>query len=205
MKIKWGILMTCVCLTACSMPVPTVTPTANLPARTSTPRNDPSDQIPTETPQTEGTEVVTYEVISPESINTEGGVVITFNGATIEIHPVMGTLFRLGFRYSGLSKDQIPETRWEYVDPPFIVDLQIFRGVDEVPIRLDVGGAGGGPGITEDGPLIIGQSQTYQFPDDFVAGEVEHIVVLVTFHEMFGISVPVRYELDLVPLEGPLG
>ncbi len=88
---------------------------------------------------------------------------ITFNGATIEIHPVMGTLFRLGFGIV-VVKDQIPETRWEYVDPPFIVDLQIFRGVDEVPIRLDVGGAGGGPGITEDGPLIIGQSQTYQFP-----------------------------------------
>ena len=205
MKIKWGILMACGCLTACSMKTPAVTPTADLPAQSVSPTDDVSEKLPTETPQTTETEGVIYEVISPETITTEDGFVIELIGATIEIHPVMGTQFRLGFRYSGLTKDQIPETRWEYIDPPFIVDLQIFRGVDEVPIRLDVGGAGGGPGVTENGPLVIGQSQTYQFPDDFVAGEVEHIVVLVTFHEMFGISAPVRYELDLVPLEGPLG
>ena len=163
------------------------------------------EKLPTETSQPEETEVAIYEVVSPETITTDDGFVIELTGATIEIHPVMGTQFRLGFRYSGLTKEQIPESRWEYVDPPFIVNLQIFRGEDEVSIRQDVAGSGGGPGITKDGPLIIGQSQTYQFPDDFVAGEVEHIVLLVTFHENFGIGAPVRYELDLVPLEGPLG
>ncbi len=76
---------------------------------------------------------------------------IEFNGASIEIHPVAGTLFRLGFRYFGLTRDQIPETRWEYVDPPFIKDLQILRGEEEVPIRLDVAGAGGGQGLDEGG------------------------------------------------------
>lgn len=205
MKIKWIVLMTCGCLTACSMLVPTVTPTANLPVLSEIPTDDLSEKRLTETPPTEETEVVIYEVFSPETITTEGGFVIAFNRATIEIHPVMGTLFRLGFRYIGLTKDQIPETRWEYVDPPFIVDLQIFRGEDETPIRLDVGGVGGGQHLDEDGALVIGQSQTYQFPDDFTVGQVEHIVLLVTFHEMFGITAPVRYELDLVPLEGPLG
>jgi hypothetical protein len=38
-----------------------------------------------------------------------------------------------------------------------------------------------------------------------VVGQEEHIIVLVTFHEIFGITEPVRYELDLVPLQGPLG
>ena len=205
MKTKWIILVACACLTACSTQTSAVMPTADLPAQSVNPTDDLSEILPTETPQIEETEVVIYEVISPETITTEDGFVIELIGATIEIHPVMGTQFRLSFRYSGLTKDQIPESRWEYVDPPFIVGLQILRGEGEAPIRLDVGAEGGGPGITEDGPLVIGQSQTYQFSDDFTAGQVEHIVLLVTFHEIFGIGAPVRYELDLVPLQGPLG
>ena len=205
MKTKWIILMACACLTACSTQTSAVTPTADLPVPSVSPTADESEELPVETPQTEETEAVIYEVISPETISTEDGFVIAFNYATIEIHPVMGTQFRLGFLYSGMTKDQIPESRWEYIDPPFIVDLQIFRGEDEVPIRLDVGGVGGGQHLDEDGALVIGQSQTYQFPDDFEVGQVEHIVVLVTFHEIFGITAPVQYELDLVPLEGPLG
>jgi hypothetical protein len=146
-----------------------------------------------------------YEVISPESIQAENGTLIELNSASIEIHPVMGTRFRLGFRYTGITRDQIPESRAEYVDPPFITDLQFFRGEDETPIRLDVGGAGGGQHQTDSGALSLNQSQTYQFPDDMVVGQEEHIIVLVTFHEIFGISEVVRYEFDLLPLQGPLG
>ena len=205
MKPKWMILVACACLTACSTQISTVTPTPDLPLPSVSPTTDESEELPAETPQAEETEVVIYEVISPETINTEGGFEIRFNGASIEIHPVMGTQFRLGFQYSGMTKDQIPESRWEYIDPPFIVDLQIFRGEEETPIRLDVGGEGGGQHLDEDGVLVIGQSQSYNFPDNFTAGEIEHIVLSVTFHEMFGIGAPVRYELDLETLEGPLG
>ncbi|MDY6873761.1 MAG: hypothetical protein SVR81_07335 [Chloroflexota bacterium] len=146
-----------------------------------------------------------YEVISLESIRAENSVLIELNAATIEIHPVMGTLFRLGFRYTGITKDQIPESRAGYIDSPFITDLQLFRGEDETPIRLDVLDGGGGQGITDDGLPIFNQSHTYQFPPDMVVGQEEHIVVLVGFHEIFGIDETVRYEFDLVPLQGPLG
>jgi hypothetical protein len=205
MKTKWIILVACACLTACSTQTSAVAPTTDPPAQPVSPPEDMPEKLPTETSQPEETEVAIYEVVSPETITTDDGFMIEFNGATIEIHPVMGTQFRLGFRYSGLTKDQIPESRWEYVDPPFITDLQIFHGEDETPIRLDVGGEGGGQHLDEDGVLVIGQSQSYYFPDDFEVGQVEHIVLLVTFHEMFGIGAPVRYELDLEPLQGPLG
>jgi len=99
MKIKWGMLVACGCLTACSMPVTTVTPKVDFPAQTSTATDDLSNQIPTELPKSEEAEGMIYEVISPETISTEDGFVIDFTGATIEIHPVVGTRFRLGFRY----------------------------------------------------------------------------------------------------------
>ena len=205
MKSKLFALAACIVLTACSAQAPIVHPTDDPLVQTNTHQNDDSTEIPTEIPQTEATEIVYYEIISPETINTEGGFQIILNSAYIEIHPVMGTMFHFGFRYLGLTKAQIPDTRWEYVDPPFITDLQIFRGEDEVPIRLDVGGIGGGSNTTEDGEFHINQGQTYYFPDDFTVGQVEQIVVLVTFHEMFGIPTPVRYEFNLEPLQGPLG
>ncbi|MBG0785025.1 MAG: hypothetical protein H0S79_07965 [Anaerolineaceae bacterium] len=205
MKTKWIILVACACLTACSTQTSAVMPTTDPPAQPVSPTEELSEELPTETSQPEETEVTIYEVVSPETITTDDGFVIELAGATIEIHPVMGTQFRLGFRYSGMTKEQIPETKWEFVDPPFIVDLQILRGEDETPIRLDVGGEGGGQHLDEDGALVIGQDQSYYFPDDFEVGQEEHIVLLVTFHEIFGITTPVRYELDLEPLQGPLG
>lgn len=205
MKSKLFALAACIVLIACSAQAPIVHPTDDPLVQTNTQQNDDSTEITTEIPQTEATEIVYYEIISPETINTGGGFQIILNSAYIEIHPVMRTMFHFGFRYLGLTKAQIPETRWEYVDPPFITDLQIFRGEVEVPIRIDVGGVGGGGGETEDGSLQLSQSQTYYFPDDFTIGQVEQIVVLVTFHEMFGITARVRYELDLEPLQGPLG
>lgn len=136
---------------------------------------------------------------------TEKGYGIILNAAFIEVDPAAGTLFKFGFRCSGLTEDQIPESRVEYDDPPFIVTIQIFRGEGETPIRLDVFSRGSGPSEGEYGILDIYQSQTYQLPSDFVVGQTERITVLVTFHEVFGITDPVRYELDLVPLQGPLG
>ena len=81
MKPKWMILVACACLTACSTQASTVTPTADLPVPSVSPTADESEELPAETPQAEETEVVIYEVISPETINTEGGFEIRFNGA----------------------------------------------------------------------------------------------------------------------------
>ncbi|MCB2209708.1 hypothetical protein KQH62_02330 [bacterium] len=38
-----------------------------------------------------------------------------------------------------------------------------------------------------------------------ICRQEEHVVVLVTFHKIFGIPEVVRYEIDLEPLQGPLG
>lgn len=180
MKMKSILLSVCLLLTACS------------------------SQILTHTAISE-TEVVYYPVISPEVIVIEDGFEIILMDAFIGIDPVSGTLFTFGFKYTGFTEDQIPESRAEYADPPFITALQIFRGEDETSIGLDVYSIGSGTGEGEAGALDIYQSQTYRLPSDFIVGQEERIVVLVTFNELFGISEPVRYELDLVPKQGPLG
>ena len=199
MKIKYTLLLACILLAACS-------PQTLADGSTTEPYAEaPSETEESTLPPSEKTDAPLYEVLSPESIQTEGGILIELYTALIEIHPVSGALFKLGFRYTGLTEDQIPESGWEQADSPFIEDLQFFRGEDETPIRLEVIGAGGGQSPADSGALSLNQSQTYQFPADFVVGQTERIVVLVTFHEMLGIPETVRYELDLTPLQGPLG
>ena len=138
-------------------------------------------------------------------IATEGGYEIILMDAFIGIDPASGALFTLSFKYTGFTEDQIPESKAEYADPPFITALQIFRGDEETPIGLDVYTIGSGTGEGDANTLDIYEGQTYRLPSDFVVGQEERIIVLVTFNEIFGISNPVRYELDLIPKQGPLG
>lgn len=198
MRLKFILLIVCLTLTACSTKTPTDTTTRE------GDRTTPSETEEPTLSSSEKTDVSQYEVISSRSIRTADDFEITLVRPRLENDPVKGWFFDFGFCYSGLSKAEIPESREGDADPPFILSLQFFRGDDETPLEMEVIGTANSYGKM-DGISQICENQLYQFPADVVAGEAEYIIAVVTFHEMFGIAEPMRYEMDVVPLQGPSG
>lgn len=203
MKLKIVILlMIYVFLSGCSTQIP-ITATQTEPIT-----NTPSEMVqPTSSviniPDQE-TEVLSYEVLSPASILTKTGVLIEINSASIAVFTSQETTFRFGLSFTGLSEDQIPEHSPE--DSSFLIeDVQFFRGEEEAPLEVEKFGGGGGGGPQEDELISVNQSETYRLSSDFAVGQLEHIIALVTFNATLGISEPVRFDLEIIPQEGPLG
>ena len=212
MKRKLLHLLACVFLTACSSQIITTeskTETVSIRMEeTEQPNlaeNNLSNQT-TVTPTQQATATSSYEMLSPTSILSETGILIEVREDTrITIDPIMGTRLEFDLRFSNVTEDQIPEHTLGNSDSFFINNIQFFRGEEEIPLFLERRGGGGGRLPKEDGTLSITQDNAYQLPSDFKLGQVEHIVALVTFHESLGFSEPIRFVLDLIPIERPLG
>lgn len=190
-----------VLLSGCSTQTPTTRiptdPVGIAPSETSQPAS-PTDDIPAQE-----TETLPYEFVSPGSIRTKTGVLIEIKSAYIAVFPSQETTFRFVLSFSGLPEDQIPEHSRE--DSFFLVeDVQFFHGEGEVPLEVEKFGGGGGGGPLDDDTVSVNQSEIYRLPSDFTVGLAEHIVALVTFHEVLGITEPVRFDLEIVPQDGPL-
>lgn len=198
MRPKYILLNVCLILTAC---------TAQTPADTMTREADNATLLGQEEPILPPSEIMDasqYETLSSRSIRTVDDIEITLVRPRLEKDPVKGWFFDFGFCYSGLSKAEIPESREGDADPPLILSLQFFRGDEATPLEMEVIGTANSYGKMDGVPQIC-ENQLYQFPADVVAGEAEHIIAVVTFHEIFGIAEPMRYEMDVVPLQGPSG
>ena len=212
MKRKIIFIVACVFLTACSSQIITTeskTETVSIHMEeTEQPtlaENNLSNQA-TVTPTQQATGTPSYEMLSPTSILSETGILIEVREDTmITLDPIMGTLLEFNLGFSNVTKDQIPEYTLENSYSFFINDIHFYRGEEEIPLFIErTGGQGGGHPL-EDGTRYILQGNTYKLPSDFTLGKAEHIVALVTFHESLGFSEPIRFVLNLIPIERPLG
>jgi hypothetical protein len=142
--------------------------------------------------------------ISSPFVRVVGDLAIELSQPRLEKDPVKGWFFDFGFCYTGLSLADLPEPGESDLNPTLIVNLQFFRSEEELPLEMEVIGAGRSRATVEGVPQIC-ENQFYQFPSDVVAGQAEHIIAFVTFHEIFGIAEPMRYEMDVfpLPLQGP--
>ena len=212
MKRKIIFIVACVFLTACSSQIKTTESKRETVSihmeETEQPtlaENNLSNQA-TVTPTQQATGTPSYEMLSPTSILSETGILIEIReDSRITIDPIMGTWLEFDLEFINVTEDQIPEYTLGNSDSFFIKNIQFFRGEEEIPLFLERSGGGGGNNLLEDGTLEITQGNTYQLPSDFTLGQVEHIVALVTFHESLGFSEPIRFILDFIPKERPLG
>lgn len=118
-----SLLVVCVFLAGCSPHAQTATSEVEsvsvVPSETDEPTLQPEEE--TQGPSSE---------TSSRRIQTEDGILIELTKPRLEIHPYSGTYYDLEFCYTGLSKGQTSESGKDYTDPPYIKDLQFFRGED---------------------------------------------------------------------------
>ncbi len=208
MKTKITLIIFCVLIAGCSTrgevsipkspvepvksPSPIITDISLIATTTTSPETTTTTQTiivsPTEIP------AVQYEILSPLAIKKDN-IVIEVSSYTIS-----GATFRFGIRITGLSSSQIPETPPEYTFSP-ISGIEFFYGDQETPLELEPFGGGGGGGPNEDGMITINQDFAYTLAAPFPVGQKQHIIAIVTLHEMFGITGPVRFDLEIVPEE----
>ncbi len=134
-----------------------------------------------------------YEILSPLAIK-KGNI-------TIEVvsYTITSSIFRFGIRITGLSPSQIPESSPESFVP--IKEVEFFIDQD-TPLALAFLGGGGGGGTNDDGTVTINQDFAYKLMSPLPVGQKQHIIALVTLHEIFGIAEPIRFDLEITPDEG---
>ncbi len=134
-----------------------------------------------------------YEILSPLAIK-KGNVTIEVVSYTIS-----SSIFRFGIAITGLSPSQIPGFSPESFAPIKEVKFFIDQGT---PLALAFVGGGGGGGINDDGTVTISQGFSYKLMSPLPVGQKQHIIALVTLHEIFGIAEPIRFDLEIIPREG---
>lgn len=143
-----------------------------------------------------------YEILSPLAIK-KNNIVVEVTSYTI--YTISSSfIFRFGIRITGLYPSQIPELPPEYTFSP-ISEIRFLYGDQEVPLELEPFGGGGGGGTNDDGTITINQSFSYKLMSPLPVGQKQHIIALVTLNEIFGITGPVRFDLEIVPEEGIQG
>jgi hypothetical protein len=133
-----------------------------------------------------------YEILSPLSIRKDN--------FTIEVtsYSITSSIFRFGIRIIGLLPSQIPKLPPGREFSP-IREVKFLNGDQKVPLKLELFGGGGGGGQNDDGTITISQGFSYRLVSPPPTGEKQHIIALVTLHETFGITNPIRFDLMVIP------
>ncbi len=150
------------------------------------------------TMQSTATSTMQYEILSPLAIK-KGNIVIE-----VTSYSISSSTFRFGIQITGLSPSQIPESPSEYTFSP-IKDVKFFHGDQQTPLNLEFFGGGGGGGPNDDGTISINQDLSYRLVSPLPVGQKQHIIAVVTLHEIFGITEPIHFDLEIVPEEGIQG
>lgn len=135
-----------------------------------------------------------YEYLSPLAIKKDNIII------EVSSYTIADSTFRFGINITGLSPAQIPETSPEYTFSP-VVGTDFFYGDEQIPLELELFGGGGGGGINEDGTITISQDFSYKLLSPLPLRQKQYITVYVTLHETFGITEPVRFDLEIIPVE----
>lgn len=139
-----------------------------------------------------------YAILSPLAIK-KGNIVIE-----VTSYSISSSTFRFGVQITGLSPSQIPELSPEYTFYP-VREVKFFHGDQGTPLELEPFGGGGGGGTNDDGTMTINQDFSYKLVSPFPVGQKQHIIAVITLHEIFGIAEPIRFDLEVVPKEGVQG
>ena len=151
--------------------------------------------IPSSTP----TGAPQYETISPLSIRKDG--------VTIEIvsYTIANSTFQFGIKVTGLDPSKLPADPESTFSPVSEVTFLTYEGGETSPLEVELVGGGGGGGQNEDGTMTINQDFAYKLAQAIPAGKPLHVIALVRLHPMFGITEPIRFDLEIVPQEGIQG
>lgn len=209
MKTKIVLMILCVLIAGCSTRGETSIPNSPVePVQSPSPIITDASPIATTTSSTTTAQTILespterptaqYEILSPLAIKKDN-IVIEVTSYTIS-----GATFRFGIRITGLSPSQIPETSPEYPFSP-ISKIEFLYGDQGTPLELEALGGGGGGGPNDDGTMTINQAFAYKLAAPFPVGQKQHIIAIVTLHEIFGITEPVRFDLEIVPQENMQG
>ncbi len=138
--------------------------------------------IPTETPE------LSYQVLSPSMIKKDN--------VTFEASAKLMSCTELQFTVSGTFTADYP-TPLPDNDYPFIVKQGgvVLSSPDASLIRDP--SFGGGGGSDENSVHVRGQGNGYFINPPLTSGQKIHLTALVSFNELFGITNPVPFDLEL--------
>jgi len=163
-------------------PLPQAGETPELAKVTETP-NATATRIPTETPTS------SYQVLSPTKIKIDG--------ATFEVSALLMSCSELSFTVNGTFTSDYP-TPSAGNDYPFIVKPDgIMLSTPNILFMRDLHYGGGGGG-DQNGTHIRGHGDGYFINPPLTSGQKLHFTALVDFNDVFSITNPVRFELDLI-------
>ncbi|HEY9153122.1 MAG TPA: response regulator transcription factor [Anaerolineales bacterium] len=139
-------------------------------------------RLPTETP------TLSYQVLSPTKIEK--------GNSTFEASAVLMSCAELQFEVIGTFSSEYP-TPSAGNDYPFIVMQDgVKLSSNDVSLTPDLHYGGGG-GIDESNFHVRSNGAGYFINPPLTSGQKLHLVALVNLNEVFGITNPVRFELDL--------
>lgn len=140
-----------------------------------------------------------YEIISPMAVRKDGIVI------EVVSYTIADSTFRFGIKITGLDPSQIPADPESTFSPVSEVTFFTYEGGATSPLEVELVGGGGGGGQNEDGTVTINQDFAYKLVQAVPAGKPLHVIAVVTLHPIFGITEPIRFDLEIVPQEGIQG
>lgn len=140
-----------------------------------------------------------YEIISPLAVRKDGIVV------EVVSYTIADSIFRFGIKITGFDPSQIPADPESTFSPISEVTFFTYEGGETSLLEVELVGGGGGGGQNEDGTVTINQDFAYRLVRAFPTGKPLHVIAVVTLHPIFGITEPIRFDLEIVPQEGIQG
>ena len=139
-------------------------------------------RIPTATP------TLSYQVLSPTKIE-KGNV-------TFEVSTLLMSCSELSFEVNGTFSSDYPTPSADN-DYPYIVKPEgIMLSSSNVLFMRDLHYGGGG-GSDQNGIHIRGEGVGYFINPPLTSGQKIHLSALINFNEVFGITDPIPFEMDL--------